>query len=351
MTAKVLIFLYLRIIILLNKRKRVARRSHRRLFKKQPLGISRCNKKNEKNKKKMITLKNLVVGYPDGRHTRQLNHAANEEAHDGMLTCLIGANGAGKSTLLRTIAGFQLPLEGTVLLGGDDVRALSPRQRAERMAVVLTDRPDVMCTTVWEMVATGRAPFTGFWGRLSGKDRDIVTRSLRLVGIEWMADRTVASLSDGERQKVMIAKALAQQTPIILLDEPTAFLDYPSRVEAMQLLLNIAHEEHKTVLLSTHDLDLAIHTADRLWLFEKERWGGEKEEKTNETDREEKIKYIEKEGNEKEGTNKGKEIKEEKEADKGKEINAKSTLISGTPQELVSNGSISRFAKGALKCL
>ena len=305
----------------------------------------------------MITLKNLVVGYPDGRHTRQLNHAANEEARDGMLTCLIGANGAGKSTLLRTIAGFQLPLEGTVLLGGDDVRTLSPRQRAERMAVVLTDRPDVMCTTVWEMVATGRAPFTGFWGRLSGKDRDIVTRSLRLVGIEWMADRTVASLSDGERQKVMIAKALAQQTPVILLDEPTAFLDYPSRVEVMQLLLNIAHEEHKTVLLSTHDLDLALQTADRIWLFEKERGGEEKEEKTNETDREEKIKYIEKEGNEKEGTNKGKEIKEEekkkeeKEADKGKEINAKSTLISGTPQELVSNGSISRFAKGALKCL
>lgn len=293
----------------------------------------------------MITLKNLVVGYPDGRHTRQLNHAANEEAHDGMLTCLIGANGAGKSTLLRTIAGFLLPLEGTVLLGGDDVRALSPRQRAERMAVVLTDRPDVMCTTVWEMVATGRAPFTGFWGRLSGKDRNIVTRSLRLVGIEWMADRTVASLSDGERQKVMIAKALAQQTPIVLLDEPTAFLDYPSRVEVMQLLLNIAHEEHKTVLLSTHDLDLALQTADRIWLFEKERGGEEKEEKTNETDREEKIKYIEKEGNEKEGTNKGKE------ADKGKEINAKSTLISGTPQELVSNGSISRFAKGALKCL
>ena len=92
----------------------------------------------------MITLKNLVVGYPDGRHTRQLNHTANEEARDGMLTCLIGANGAGKSTLLRTIAGFQLPLEGTVLLGSDDVRALSPRQRAERMAVVLTDRPDVM---------------------------------------------------------------------------------------------------------------------------------------------------------------------------------------------------------------
>lgn len=328
MTAKVLIFLYLRIIILLNKRKRVARRSHRRLFKKQPLGISRCNKKNEKNKKKMITLKNLVVGYHDGRHTRQLNHAANEEAHDGMLTCLIGANGAGKSTLLRTIAGFQLPLEGTVLLGGDDVRALSPRQRAERMAVVLTDRPDVMCTTVWEMVATGRAPFTGFWGRLSGKDRNIVTRSLRLVGIEWMADRTVASLSDGERQKVMIAKALAQQTPVVLLDEPTAFLDYPSRVEVMQLLLNIAHEEHKTVLLSTHDLDLALQTADRIWLFEKER--GEKKEE------EERKEEGKEEGKEKEKETNGDEM---------------SKIISGTPQELVSNGSISRFAKGALKCL
>lgn len=282
----------------------------------------------------MITLKNLVVGYPDGRHTRQLNHAANEEARDGMLTCLIGANGAGKSTLLRTIAGFQLPLEGTVLLGGDDVRALSPRQRAERMAVVLTDRPDVMCTTVWEMVATGRAPFTGFWGRLSGKDRDIVTRSLRLVGIEWMADRTVASLSDGERQKVMIAKALAQQTPIILLDEPTAFLDYPSRVEVMQLLLNIAHEEHKTVLLSTHDLDLALHTADRIWLFEKER--GEKKE-------EEEGKEKEEEEEEEKEEEEGKEEEEEKKTN-GDEM---SKIISGTPQELVSNGSISRFAKGA----
>lgn len=286
-------------------------------FKKQ-------QKKTKKNKKMMITLKNLVVGYPDGRHTRQLNHAANEEAHDGMLTCLIGANGAGKSTLLRTIAGFQLPLEGTVLLGGDDVRALSPRQRAERMAVVLTDRPDVMCTTVWEMVATGRAPFTGFWGRLSGKDRGIVTRSLRLVGIEWMADRTVASLSDGERQKVMIAKALAQQTPVVLLDEPTAFLDYPSRVEVMQLLLNIAHEEHKTVLLSTHDLDLALQTADRIWLFEKER-GEKKEEEEGKEERKEKGKEKEKETN----------------------GNKMSKIISGTPQELVSNGSISRFAKGA----
>ena len=276
----------------------------------------------------MITLNNLVVGYHNGRQTKHLNHAINEQAHEGMMTCLIGVNGAGKSTLLRTIAGFQQPIEGTVFLGDDDVRKLSPRQRAERMAVVLTERPDVTCTTVWEMVATGRAPFTGFWGRLSGKDRNIVTRSLRLVGIEGMADRTVASLSDGERQKVMIAKALAQQTPVILLDEPTAFLDYPSRVEVMQLLLNIAHEEHKTVLLSTHDLDLALQTADRIWLFEKER--GEKKE-------------------EEEGKEERKEKRKEKGKEKEKETNGDemSKIISGTPQELVSNGSISRFAKGA----
>lgn len=251
----------------------------------------------------MITLNNLVVGYHNGRQTKHLNQAINEQAHEGMMTCLIGVNGAGKSTLLRTIAGFQQPIEGTVFLGDDDVRKLSPRQRAERMAVVLTERPDVTCTTVWEMVATGRAPFTGFWGRLSGKDRTIVTHSLCLVGIEHMSDRTVTTLSDGERQKVMIAKALAQQTPIIILDEPTAFLDYPSKVEVMQLLKLIAHEEHKTVLLSTHDLELAVSSADRLWLFEKARENGE-------------------------------------------EVKNLSTLVSGTPPDLVSNGCISRFVKG-----
>ena len=174
--------------------------------------------------------------------------------------------------------------------------------------------------SVRELVEMGRSPYTGFWGRLGKEDKQVVEESIALVRIENLASRMVHTLSDGERQKVMIAKALAQQTPVVLLDEPTAFLDYPSRGEVMQLLLNIAHEEHKTVLLSTHDLDLALHTADRLWLFEKERGGEEKD--------------------------RGGEEKEEK-TNKGKETNAKSTLISGTPQELVSNGSISRFAKGA----
>lgn len=216
-----------------------------------------------------IELRSLVVGYRSGKTTRPLNRPATEEAPCGTLTCLIGSNGAGKSTLLRTIAGFQPALGGGVRVGGHDVDGMAPRRRAELMAVVLTDKPDVSCTTVEEMVALGRAPYTGFWGRVSASDRAAVGRALRLVGMEGLARRAVASLSDGERQKVMIAKALAQHTPVMLLDEPTAFLDYPSKVDTMLLLRRLARDEHKAVLLSTHDLELALQTADRLWLLEK----------------------------------------------------------------------------------
>ena len=218
---------------------------------------------------KGIELRSLVVGYRRGKAARALNLPATETAPCGTLTCLIGSNGAGKSTLLRTIGGFQPPIGGEVRVGGQSVDGMAPRRRAEFMAVVLTDRPDVSCTTVSEMVALGRAPYTGFWGRLGDSDREAVERALRLVGIEALAERAVTSLSDGERQKVMIAKALAQQTPVILLDEPTAFLDYPSKVETMLLLRRLARDEHKAVLLSTHDLELALQTADRLWLMEK----------------------------------------------------------------------------------
>ena len=185
----------------------------------------------------------------------------------GTLTCLIGHNGTGKSTLLRTIARLQPSIDGSVLIGDNDISTLKPTHLSRMLSIVLTSRPDVRNMTVEELVALGRAPYTGFWGRLSADDRRIVRHSIESVGITAMAERRVCTLSDGEMQKVMIAKSLAQQTPVILLDEPTAFLDFPGKIDLMLLLQRLAHEERKTILLSTHDLETALQTADRLWLL------------------------------------------------------------------------------------
>ena len=141
---------------------------------------------------------------------------------------------------------------------------LRPSRLSRIISIVLTSRPDARNMTVEELVALGRTPYTGFWGRLSSNDRLIVRQSIESVSIAPMAERRVCSLSDGEMQKVMIAKSLAQQTPVILLDEPTAFLDFPGKIDLMLLLQRLAHEERKTILLSTHDLETALQTADRL---------------------------------------------------------------------------------------
>ena len=191
----------------------------------------------------------------------------NATAQPGTLTCLIGHNGTGKSTLLRTIARLQPSIDGSVLIGDNDISTLKPTHLSRMLSIVLTSRPDVRNMTVEELVALGRAPYTGFWGRLSADDRRIVRHSIESVGITAMAERRVCTLSDGEMQKVMIAKSLAQQTPVILLDEPTAFLDFPGKIDLMLLLQRLAHEERKTILLSTHDLETALQTADRLWLL------------------------------------------------------------------------------------
>ena len=191
----------------------------------------------------------------------------NATALPGTLTCLIGHNGTGKSTLLRTIARLQPSIDGRVLIGDNDISTLKPTHLSRMLSIVLTSRPDVRNMTVEELVALGRAPYTGFWGRLSADDRRIVRHSIESVGITAMAERRVCTLSDGEMQKVMIAKSLAQQTPVILLDEPTAFLDFPGKIDLMLLLQRLAHEERKTIILSTHDLETALQTADRLWLL------------------------------------------------------------------------------------
>ncbi len=215
-----------------------------------------------------ITLKNLSIGYRSKHQLRTVAAAVNASLESGNLTCLIGPNGVGKSTLLRTLAGFQPSLDGEILLHDKPLSDYSPRDLAREIGVVLTSKPDAVQLSVEEIVGIGRSPYTGFWGTLSFTDKQIVAEALRQAGIPHLAHRNILELSDGERQKVMLAKALAQQTSIIILDEPTAFLDFPSKVETLRLLRRLAHEQHKPILLSTHDVELALQLADRLWLME-----------------------------------------------------------------------------------
>lgn len=214
-----------------------------------------------------ITLDNLSIGYRSKKGTKTIASGITAAIRGGELTCLIGPNGAGKSTLLRTLAGFLPKAAGTASIGGRDIGSYKPRELARLVGIVLTEKPDTGCMTVGELVALGRSPYTGFWGSCSESDRRAAARAMADVGIAHLAGRRVATLSDGERQKAMVAKALAQQTPVILLDEPTAFLDFPSKVETMRLLRGIARHTGKVVFMSTHDLDLALQAADTLWLM------------------------------------------------------------------------------------
>jgi len=208
-------------------------------------------------------LSNLVIGYPGHRVAGPINTAL----HEGELTCLLGPNGAGKSTLLRTLAAFQPALEGNLVLDGVSLKDIPARKLSTQIGVVLTDRIETRGLTVRDMVAMGRSPYTNFWGRLTEQDEKEVDQAIEQVGIQALQGRQVSTLSDGERQKVMIAKALAQGTPVIFLDEPTAFLDFPSKTDTMLLLRRLCREMGKSILLSTHDLDLALQTADNLWLL------------------------------------------------------------------------------------
>lgn len=211
-------------------------------------------------------LKELVIGYPGHRVAGPVNATLEE----GELCCLLGANGVGKSTMLRTLAGFQPPLSGEVRIDRRPLSQIPPRELSTLVGIVLTDRIRTPGLTVRDMVAMGRSPYTNFWGRLTAEDNRQVEEAIGQVGIEALAGRQISTLSDGERQKVMIAKALAQGTPVILLDEPTAFLDFPSKVDVMLMLSRLAHEMGKRIFLSTHDLDLAFQVADRLWLMKGE---------------------------------------------------------------------------------
>ena len=227
-----------------------------------------------------ITLRDLSVGYQHPRRTPTTVLAQlNATLHAGQLTCLVGANGIGKSTLLRTLAAFQPPISGQMCYYSDEQAApinlatLSQARLARLVSVVLTAKPSVENLSVEQIVALGRSPYTNIRGTLHADDRRMVAWAMDVVGITSLRHRLVQTLSDGERQKMMIAKALAQDTPVILLDEPTAFLDYRSKVEVLGLLARLAHETNKMVLLSTHDLEQAVHAADALWVVAKQQLG------------------------------------------------------------------------------
>ncbi len=223
----------------------------------------------------LLRAENLAVGYRvGGSGKRGAGHGAvrkvlaglNLELRPGELVCLLGPNGAGKSTLLRTLAGLQAPLEGRLTVDGRDFASLSAKARARRTAIVLTERLDGGHLSVHALAALGRHPHTGWSGRLDEADWLAVRRAMEEAGAWELRHRLFDELSDGEKQRVMLARALAQEPALLLLDEPTAFLDLPRRVETMRVLRDLARERGRAVLLSTHDLDLAMRAADRLWL-------------------------------------------------------------------------------------
>lgn len=215
----------------------------------------------------VIHIEDLAIGYRKKGAPKVVAAHINADIRGGELTCLLGTNGVGKSTLLRTLSAFLPKLEGFIKIGNKELDTYSDKQLARLISVVLTEKCEIRNMSAADLIGMGRSPYTGFWGVLGKEDRAVIDSSIALIGIGELARRMVHTLSDGERQKVMIAKALAQETPIILLDEPTAFLDFPSKVEMMQLLHRLSRQTGKTIFLSTHDLELALQVADTLWLM------------------------------------------------------------------------------------
>lgn len=211
-----------------------------------------------------VSIRGLKLGY---RHRTLIEHA-DLTLHRGEFASLIGRNGTGKSTLLRTLAGLTRPLAGSVCVQGVPLERMPPRTAAATIAFVSTERIRTANLRAADVVALGRTPYTGWTGSLSAADRRIVEESLALVGMESFARKTMDSLSDGERQRVMIARALAQQTPVVLLDEPTAFLDVPNKYEISLLLRSLAHTQQRCIVSSTHDLNVAVEMSDTLVLLD-----------------------------------------------------------------------------------
>jgi iron complex transport system ATP-binding protein len=208
----------------------------------------------------MIRLSNISLAYG----SRTILHDLSLNLHSGELCALVGRNGAGKSTLLRALTSHP-----DTIINGTPLAKISSEKLAQSVAIVTTERIRIENLLVEDLVAMGRAPYTNWVGHLQDVDREIVSEAIKAVGMEEFLGRDTSSLSDGELQRVMIARAIAQQTPIILLDEPTAFLDIPTRYEVCRLLADLAHNSGKCILFSTHDIDAALPVCDSFAIIEK----------------------------------------------------------------------------------
>ncbi|MTI21431.1 ABC transporter ATP-binding protein [Fulvivirga sp. RKSG066] len=213
-----------------------------------------------------LSLDNLTVGYFKGKSINRVIENIHLKAYSGELICFMGPNGVGKSTLLRTVCSLQKPIEGNINIRETNLNDISPSQLAKEISLVLTEQINAGNLNAYELVALGRYPYLGWNIKINTEDQQIIDRSIAQTGIEKFVHKKVFELSDGQLQKVMIARALAQDTPILILDEPTAHLDLNNRVAIVNLLKDLAKDANKTIIMATHELDLALQTADKLWL-------------------------------------------------------------------------------------
>jgi iron complex transport system ATP-binding protein len=222
------------------------------------------------SKREILTFESLLIGYKSGKNSKVLLPSLTASAHEGELIAIVGQNGIGKSTLLRTIAGLQDKLGGTVVINGKQISSYSRMDFAQNIGYISTEPVKVINMKVYDLVALGRFPHTGWLGKLSENDHIVIKESIDKVGLNLFKNRYITELSDGERQRVMIARVLAQDTDLLVMDEPTAFLDLKSKYEIIHLLHDLSKKRGKTIIFSTHDLNTALSEADKMWLLLKD---------------------------------------------------------------------------------
>ena len=219
------------------------------------------------NTKNILSTSNLTIGYQSKKENIVIAENLNLNLQSGKLITLIGANGIGKSTLLRTLCGIQKPLSGSVLLNDKDILKYEPLSLAQNLSLVLTDKLPPSNLTVFELVALGRQPYTNWLGKLSDIDLEKVNHAMKLTQIQHLSNKKHHEISDGQLQKVLVARALAQDTPLIILDEPTTHLDLLHKVSIFKLLKELSEATNKCILFSTHDIDLAIQLSDEMMVM------------------------------------------------------------------------------------